>query len=569
MTVSFSRGRWMLACALLFQATLAGAQQVPDAGTILRQQPAPPQTAPAKPPVLKPAAPAPAPADSGPRILVKGFRIRGATLIPEAELTAQLRDSIGQQLSLQQLRTRALVLVGYYAQKGYLARVILPPQDVKDGIVEFQVIEGKRGDIGVERKGERIDAERVRRFVEERLPRGAPMNLADLGEALNILNEQPGVSVTSSLTPGKAESEIDIALAATERPLLAYSLGANNSGSRGSGEYQATGSAVLNNPSGNFDALSALVNSSEGSDYGRLDYGVAVGDRGLRLSTNISKLHYRLVQSNFAALQASGTADTAGLALSYPLARRNELNLSLAGSLDHKRLMDRSVVGETGNRSVDVAGLGLSGYTLVDAAWMQGVVPFGANLNWGKMNQHNAGALAADQAGRRVEGGYTKLAYNTGLIRSLSAKWRFNATLRGQLASKNLDSSERLSLGGPDAIRAYPVGEALGDEGWISSFNFDYQASDPLTLSVFVDLGQVYINHRAFDGWNAGNPNLPNRYELAGAGVGSSWRFAPQALLSLSLAAPIGNNPAADASGNDSDNRHRAVRGWLSLSAQF
>ena len=56
-----------------------------------------------------------------------------------------LRDLVGRELTVGQLQNAALVLIGYYAQKGYLARVFLPPQDIKDGVVEYQVIEAVRG----------------------------------------------------------------------------------------------------------------------------------------------------------------------------------------------------------------------------------------------------------------------------------------------------------------------------------------------------------------------------------------------------------------------------------------
>ena len=39
------------------------------------------------------------------------------------------------------------------------------------------------------------------------------------------------------------------------------------------------------------------------------------------------------------------------------------------------------------------------------------------------------------------------------------------ARLRGQQATKNLASAEKMSLGGPNGVRAYPVGEATGDSG--------------------------------------------------------------------------------------------------------
>lgn len=169
---------------LALSCSLLHAQQAPDAGGLLRDQPKPPPVVAPKPAPVAPAA-APAPADGGPTVLVKSFRIQGATLIPAAELAEQLKDFVGRQLTLAQLQRVAPALIAYYAQKGYLARVILPPQDIKDGVVDVSVIEGRRGSLRIERKdGSRVDAARAQGFIERRLGAGEMMNLAALEEAL-------------------------------------------------------------------------------------------------------------------------------------------------------------------------------------------------------------------------------------------------------------------------------------------------------------------------------------------------------------------------------------------------
>jgi len=205
------------------------AQQVPDAGSLLRDQPKPPPAVLPKPPPAS--VPATGPADGGPKVLVKSFHIVGATLIPIAELAEQLKDFVGQELTLSQLQRAAPTLIAYYAQKGYLARVVLPPQEIKDGIVNISVIEGRRGSVRIDRKeGSRVDATRVRDFVERRLGDGGAMDLAALDEALSILNDQPGVAARSSVAPGSADRAVDVVVSAEDKPLVNVSVGADNRG---------------------------------------------------------------------------------------------------------------------------------------------------------------------------------------------------------------------------------------------------------------------------------------------------------------------------------------------------
>lgn len=563
----------VLACALVgpllaLSCSLLHAQQAPDAGGLLRDQPKPPPVVAPKPAPAAPSA-APAPADGGPTILVKSFRIQGATLIPAAELAEQLKDFIGRELTLAQLQRAAPTLIAYYAQKGYLARVVLPPQDIKDGVVNISVIEGRRGSLGIERKdGSRIDAARVQGFVEPRLRAGEMMNLAALEEALNILNDQPGVTARSSVAPGKGEGAVDVVVSVEDKPLWNFAVGADNRGARASGTAQVNGVVSLANPTGLFDAASLLVNASRGTEFVRLDYSLAAGNSGLRIGANASALNYDLVQSAFRALQANGTARTAGLSAAYPIFRHAERSLAWNASFDSKRLRDLTVAGETSNRSVRVASTGLAGFAN-DAVFGGGSNQYELSVSAGKSDQHNAAALAADAVTRQVQGSYSKFNYGLRRLQLLSGNWSLSAALRGQLASKNLDSTERFVLGGPSGVRAYPVGEAAADEGWLLALGLGWRASDSVTASLFVDTGGVTLNDKLWANWNAANPQLQNSYRLSGAGVGVDWRFASEGTASLAIARPLGSNPGRDVNGRNVDGGTNGTRAWVSVNLQF
>lgn len=329
-----------------------------------------------------------------------------------------------------------------------------------------------------------------------------------------------------------------------------------------------SGSLSLANPTGLFDTASVLVNASRGTTFGRLDYSLAAGNSGLRLGVNASALDYDLVQPTFKALQANGTARTVGLGATYPIFRHTDRGLSLGATLDTKNLRDLTIAGETGNRRVGVASLSLAGFS-TDAVFGGGATQYDAAFGTGKSDQRNAAALAADATTRQVQGNYSKFNYSLRRLQSLSSDWSLNATLRGQTASKNLDSTERFVLGGPSAVRAYPVGEAVADEGWLLSLGLNWRASEQLAASVFVDTGGVRLNNNLWAGWNAGNPRLQNDYRLSGAGVGIDWRFATQSIASFVIARSIGSNPGRDANDRNVDGSTNGLRGWISVNLQF
>ena len=112
-------------------------------------------------------------------------------------------------------------------------------------------------------------------------------------------------------------------------------------------------------------------------------------------------------------------------------------------------------------------------------------------------------------------------------------------SVSGRRASKNLDSAEKISLGGPFGVRAYPVGEAAGDDGYLATIELRYDVRQnmlpgSLSLSVFYDTGTVSINH---DPYAAGD----NNRRLSGAGLGVTLTKPRNFEARLSYASKVGN----------------------------
>jgi len=108
----------------------------------------------------------------------------------------------------------------------------------------------------------------------------------------------------------------------------------------------------------------------------------------------------------------------------------------------------------------------------------------------------------------------------------------------GQLASKNLDASQKLSLGGAQSVRAYPSGELLVDEGVIGTDEWRWSYNAELTPFVFYDAarGRLVRDPLFFD--------TANTQSLRGAGIGLSWVRSGNFLINATLAWRDGTRPA-------------------------
>ena len=135
-----------------------------------------------------------------------------------------------------------------------------------------------------------------------------------------------------------------------------------------------------------------------------------------------------------------------------------------------------------------------------------------------------------------------------------------------QLASQNLDSSEKFTLGGIGGIRAFPSGEASGDEGRKISFDLKYKPSnsfvdlfDEMQFGVFYDYGNI----KQYKDLLNISMTTPNKYSLKGWGAFLDMFSGSNYSLKLGVADSISGNPAKTSSGNNSDGKDNTWRYWF------
>lgn len=558
------------------------AQAATDAGQILNQQqqnlPAPPRRA--DPPVLQvpPTAPAPAAAATGLRVLLKGVRFSGATTMasPE-ELQARVQSQIGKTLGHAELQGLADELTAWLRGRGHLlARAYLPRQDLTEGQLEIALVDGRlqpgRGRIVIQGQT-RIAPERLAAIAEAALPEGQALHTDDLERALLLMNDLPGISARSTLERGDAPGTSKLIVDAREGAAFGGLVTLDNFGGRSTGSARLGGRFDWLDPLAIGDAVGLQAGLSEGTRQLGASYGLPLGADGWRLKAEASTLRYD-VGGTLAPLDLQGSADAMQLAAAYPLLRTRERNVSLQLGYERKRLRDEGAGSNLRRRALDSLLLTLSGNRFDGLA--------GGGLNEGSLTltrgradlSGNAADLRVDAASARSDGGYTTLGGQASRLQSLDTlapSWSLFASLRGQLASRNLDSSEKFLLGGPGGVRAYPVGEAPGDEGVIGTLELRRSLTLPALASVqafgFVDAGMVRLHDRPWPG-SVDSDSGRNRYSLAGIGLGLNVAAGDWSLRG-SLARTVGDNPGRSSAGTDADGRRSRHRAWLQASLSF
>lgn len=325
----------------------------------------------------------------------------------------------------------------------------------------------------------------------------------------------------STLSPGTAVGTSDLTVDLTPGPGISGSLEADNAGNRYTGAYRFGGSINLNNPIGWGDVLGLrLLASTEGLAYGRAFYQAPIGDTTIGVA--YTHMRYDLGRE-FSALNAGGTADIFSLYASHPLIRSRSANLYALASLDAKFLTDEiGLVSQVSDKEVRSLTVGLRGDShdgIGGGGWNAGSVSWTS----GDLNIKSPLERATDAMSARSQGGFNKIQYAVSRLQTVGGPLSVYGSLRGQFATDNLDSSEKMELGGAYGVRAYPEGEAYGDEGYIGTLEARWMLNEwtgslpgQFQLIGFVDAGEVDFAH---DPWVSG----PNHARRSGGGIGLNW----------------------------------------------
>lgn len=554
--------------------TFAVAQtQAPSAGSELRpfrQAPAVPDRPSST--LQIPAAPKPAVRQApGLKLEVKAFRITGLSVASEQAFLPALEQFLGPDRGFVDLERAARAVTDQLRADGYfLAQAYLPAQKVEDGIVEIAVLEGRIGQVKVEQKSEVPIQRSIIDGLLSALPPGTVIRDIDLERTLFLVGDLRGIKIESVLEPGEVPGTADLTVVVTATPRLQGSLTADNQGSAFTGEYRLGAGLDWNSPLERGDQLSLRLMRSVSNrlTFGRISYLTPLGPLGTKVGAAYSNLSYSLGTAQFKPLDAGGNATVGSLFVLHPLIRQRNLNLFTTLSHDRRTLFDEFKTLDLENlRSLDVDVLNLVGDSR--DRWLSGGInTFSLSLTSGRVALRSALQKIIDTSsiGRRVEGNFQKLNFEYSRLQQFDAEGDYFGfvSISGQQGSKNLDSSEKMSLGGLEGVRAYADGEAASDSAVRLSVELrtpiaippSYNLPGYVIASLFFDAARGHINEQPLV------TDLNNVRTLKGAGVGLRWGVPDNFLVLATMAFRL----TSRGSGDPSDRKPRI---FLSLSKSF
>jgi hemolysin activation/secretion protein len=385
----------------------------------------------------------------------------------QTELLEDLyKDKLNKKISVADLFAIVESITDFYRNNGYvLSQAILPPQSIKNGIVEINIIEGFIDQVSVTGKPY-YAKKRVYGFGEQ-IRKNPPLQITRMEKYLLLANEIPATQVRAVLEPSKVRiGGADLVLVTDNKPLTGY-LSYDDYGNLYTGPQEMTANLALNSILVSGDSTQGtVVKTPKGQEllYNDLNYNVPLYNEGVRwlFDRNSATTHPLFVLQ---PEKIQGISVNYSTTLQYPVIRTPTQSLNLQLGFIYADTYSTTFGQQIYTdhiRSLELDGL----YNFSDRFYgsnsISGMIKKGLPLFGFSPNTNPLTATTSRPGGYS---NYLKLVLQLSRTQFIKGPFSLYGLIRGQTSFTPLLSGEQFSYGGSQLGRGYDVAELLGDKG--------------------------------------------------------------------------------------------------------
>ena len=369
---------------------------------------------------------------------------------------------LGQDVTLEDLRRLATGMEATFRSAGYpYVRVVLPPQQVEDGTVMFQVIEGRIDGIVV--LGKSPAAKRQAEAQLAPLDGLGPVPVARVEGAIAALSDVPGLDARVSIARGSEGAGTMRIIAEAERKPPRFLVNFQNWGSESLGREGATllarvpGIATYGDQ---FEASFFTTREWEEQFVGQLAYERTLTARGLKLRAEAT---YGEAEPGgaVATLGASAKSLTASFEVRHPVHRDRTSRLDVGAGFNYADLKGE-LFQQTVLLSDDKVRTAYAFLEAETALWgFTGDIHLEARKGVDVLSASRRGD--ANLARKEADPDAASLRGEARITTPSVAGFRLDLRAMGQYANRPLMAVEEFSFGNYTILRGYDPGAATGD----------------------------------------------------------------------------------------------------------
>lgn len=539
----------------IFDPTLRSGEPPSPLKKEFRPPPMPPPS-----PVLPPVPPA-QPEDGAQQqlgqihVFVKSIVVTGNTVFSDEEIAAVAKPYENRKVTTEDLERLRLALTLLYVNNGYITSgAVIPDQDVKDGVIQLQIIEGALSRINVEgtnwfRPG----------YISDRIARGAgpPLQMGPLQTRLQFLQQDPRIEqINAELRPGDQRGESLLNVKVKEQSPWKMWLEFSNYQTPIVGAERGLMTVAHQNVTGHGDPFTITYGGSRGV-HPIIDvaYTLPLNRYDTTFTASYRRNDFVVVSDQFRFLDLNSESEIIGFTLRHPVYRTlsDEVAIAITGERLYNKIT--SVLDSVGGTPLLIPGSSDTGVSSVSALrFIQEYIHRTPTSVIAARSRFSVGLdvlNATTNAGPLPDGRFFSWLGQLQGVRRFDDWWGMQllGQMNLQLATDRLFPLEQIPVGGRFSVRGYRENTLIRDNGFLFSVEsrfplLRYASGEPLLqFAQFVDVGRA---------WQA-KGETPDPQTLASVGLGLRWAVLPRDRARFELYWGVPLNHVPHPSGNLQD----------------
>ena len=499
------------------------------------------------------------------QVFATSIHVTGNTAFSDAELATVTTPYTNRTLATEDLERLRLELTLLYVNKGYITSgAIIPDQDVTNGVINIQIIEGRLAKIDVEghnwfRAG----------YLRDRIERGAetPLRMEPLQERLQFLQQDPRIErINAELRPGDKRGDSILHVNVKETSPWKAWLDFSNYQTPVVGAERGLATIAHQNVTGNGDAFSFTYGRSRGvNPIVDTSYSLPLNRYDTTFIASYRRNDFLVIDQNFRALDLNAESEIIGLTLRQPIYRTLTDEFSVAITGEHLYNKTTSKINDIpGQPFKFIPGSSDTGVSTVSALrFIQEYVHRTSTSVIAARSRFSVGldvlSATTNNSDTLPDGQFFSWLGQVQAVRRFDDWWGLQllGQVSLQLANDRLFSLEQIPVGGRFSVRGYRENTLIRDNAFLASIEsrfplISFATGEPLLqFAQFVDLGRPW-SAKPRPGPSNTNP-LDDRDTLASVGLGLRWNILPRDRARVELYWGLPLNHITNSTGNLQD----------------
>lgn len=491
--------------------------------------------------------------------VLKKIIFSGNTVFSCQQLQKIIYPYLNRKITIAQLQELTQKITNCYHHAGYvLSRAVLPAQNIENGIVRIQILEGFIDQVSV--CGGPGKAVSLLQKYGQRIAACHPLHIKTLERYLLLANDIPGECVKAVITPSEITPGAAHLSLVTTHKIADLAISYDNYSTLFLGPREFTGIGSLNSFITPGDRNTVRVVISENPrllNFYEFTRVQPLNSNGLNLilGANYTKTNPGDILS---PLFMDGKTYILFGSLSDSLIRSRTKNLTIFTGVNYQNTFSNILDTPFYDDRIRALEAGFS-FDNMDRWNGANTVFFKASQGFNILGATNAGTASRPEG----QSDFTKLYLELTRTQCLNSYFSFYLAGKGQYAFNPLLASEQFTFGGPPYGRGYDPAILLGDQGIAGKAELRLD-----THPSFCDLKniQYYIFYDAGAIWNYHTPGLPTSANATAAGIGARLCLNHYLSGDFFVATPVTKpNPDDIALGENANGARAFFQLWASI----